>query len=117
MDEVLGSVTDPEEVARALDGVDDVVHLAAKVSFTGGTATGGVSTSWTGTPPPPVRICRLEPSASTITAVVDDSEWMNSRPSSTRSRGSRPSGTRMSAPAERPSGPSTITRPSPVHGT
>lgn len=35
VDEVLGSVTDPEDVARALDGVDDVVHLAAKVSFTG----------------------------------------------------------------------------------
>ncbi|RLY94725.1 NAD-dependent epimerase/dehydratase family protein [Kocuria tytonicola] len=35
VDEVLGSITDPEDVARALDGVDDVVHLAAKVSFTG----------------------------------------------------------------------------------
>ena len=35
VDEVLGSVTEPEDVARALDGVDDVVHLAAKVSFTG----------------------------------------------------------------------------------
>jgi len=35
VDEVLGSVTDPDDVARALDGVDDVIHLAAKVSFTG----------------------------------------------------------------------------------
>ena len=35
VDEVLGSVADPEAVARALEGVDDVVHLAAKVSFTG----------------------------------------------------------------------------------
>ncbi|MDO4918509.1 MAG: NAD-dependent epimerase/dehydratase family protein [Kocuria sp.] len=35
VDEVLGSITNPEDVARALDGVDDVVHLAAKVSFTG----------------------------------------------------------------------------------
>ena len=35
VDEVLGSVTEPEDVARALDGVDDVIHLAAKVSFTG----------------------------------------------------------------------------------
>lgn len=35
VDEVLGSVTDPDAVAKALDGVDDVVHLAAKVSFAG----------------------------------------------------------------------------------
>lgn len=34
-DEVLGSVTDPADVARAVDGVDAVVHLAAKVSLTG----------------------------------------------------------------------------------
>jgi nucleoside-diphosphate-sugar epimerase len=32
---VLGSVADPDVVARAVDGVDDVVHLAAKVSFSG----------------------------------------------------------------------------------
>lgn len=35
VDEVLGSVTDPDAVAKALEGVDDVVHLAAKVSFAG----------------------------------------------------------------------------------
>ncbi|MFI7482900.1 NAD-dependent epimerase/dehydratase family protein [Kocuria sp. M1R5S2] len=35
VEEVLGSVTDPDAVARAVEGVDDVVHLAAKVSFTG----------------------------------------------------------------------------------
>lgn len=35
VDDVLGSVTDPETVARALDGVDAVVHLAAKVSLSG----------------------------------------------------------------------------------
>ncbi len=35
VEEVLGSVTDPDAVARALEGVDDVVHLAAKVSFAG----------------------------------------------------------------------------------
>ncbi|MGV8965471.1 MAG: NAD-dependent epimerase/dehydratase family protein [Cellulomonas sp.] len=34
-DEVLGSVTDPAAVARAVRGCDGVVHLAAKVSFTG----------------------------------------------------------------------------------
>lgn len=32
---VRGSVSDPTAVARAVDGVDAVVHLAAKVSFTG----------------------------------------------------------------------------------
>ncbi len=32
---VQGSVTDPEAVARAVAGVDAVIHLAAKVSFTG----------------------------------------------------------------------------------
>ncbi|GAA3879254.1 NAD-dependent epimerase/dehydratase family protein [Leifsonia kafniensis] len=31
----LGSVTDPEAVARAVDGMDAVVHLAAKVSLAG----------------------------------------------------------------------------------
>lgn len=31
-----GSVTDPDAVARAVAGVDAVIHLAAKVSFTGG---------------------------------------------------------------------------------
>ncbi|WP_414842773.1 NAD-dependent epimerase/dehydratase family protein [Kocuria flava] len=35
VEEVRGSVTDPDAVARAMDGVDDVVHLAAKVSFAG----------------------------------------------------------------------------------
>lgn len=35
VEEVLGSVSDPDAVARAVDGVDDVVHLAAKVSITG----------------------------------------------------------------------------------
>lgn len=34
-DDVLGSVTDPEVVARAVAGVDAVVHLAAKVSLAG----------------------------------------------------------------------------------
>lgn len=34
-DEVLGSVTDPRAVAQAVLGCDAVVHLAAKVSFTG----------------------------------------------------------------------------------
>lgn len=34
-DEVLGSVTDRDAVARAVDGMDAVVHLAAKVSLTG----------------------------------------------------------------------------------
>ncbi|GAB3467465.1 NAD-dependent epimerase/dehydratase family protein [Kineococcus endophyticus] len=33
--EVLGSVTDPAACARAVDGVEAVVHLAAKVSVTG----------------------------------------------------------------------------------
>jgi len=33
--DVLGSVTDPEVVARAVAGVDAVVHLAAKVSLAG----------------------------------------------------------------------------------
>ncbi|MFW6187559.1 MAG: NAD-dependent epimerase/dehydratase family protein [Actinomycetota bacterium] len=35
VEEVLGSVSDPDAVARAMEGVDDVVHLAAKVSFAG----------------------------------------------------------------------------------
>lgn len=35
IDEVLGSVADPDAVARAVEGVDDVVHLAAKVSLSG----------------------------------------------------------------------------------
>lgn len=35
VDEVLGSVTDPDAVAKAVEGVDDVVHLAAQVSFAG----------------------------------------------------------------------------------
>lgn len=35
VEQVLGSVTDPGAVKRALEGVDDVVHLAAKVSFAG----------------------------------------------------------------------------------
>jgi len=34
-DEVLGSVTDPVAVAHAMQGCEAVVHLAAKVSFTG----------------------------------------------------------------------------------
>ncbi|GIG29863.1 NAD-dependent epimerase/dehydratase family protein [Cellulomonas marina] len=34
-DDVLGSVTDPAALARAVDGVDAVVHLAAKVSLAG----------------------------------------------------------------------------------
>ena len=34
-DEVLGSVTDQDAVARAVDGMGAVVHLAAKVSLTG----------------------------------------------------------------------------------
>ncbi|WP_432564133.1 NAD-dependent epimerase/dehydratase family protein [Kineococcus sp. SYSU DK003] len=34
-EEVLGSVTDPDACARAVAGVDAVVHLAAKVSVTG----------------------------------------------------------------------------------
>jgi len=33
--DVLGSVTDPDAVARAVDGVEAVVHLAAKVSLAG----------------------------------------------------------------------------------
>lgn len=33
--DVLGSVTDPADVDRAVDGMDAVVHLAAKVSLTG----------------------------------------------------------------------------------
>lgn len=33
--DVLGSVTDPARVARAMDGVEGVVHLAAKVSLAG----------------------------------------------------------------------------------
>lgn len=34
-EQFLGSVDDPDAVERALERVDDVVHLAAKVSFTG----------------------------------------------------------------------------------
>ncbi|PRY18187.1 NAD-dependent epimerase/dehydratase family protein [Kineococcus rhizosphaerae] len=34
-EEVLGSVTDPDACARAVAGIDAVVHLAAKVSVTG----------------------------------------------------------------------------------
>lgn len=34
-DEVLGSLVDPEAVARATEDIDAVIHLAAKVSFTG----------------------------------------------------------------------------------
>lgn len=34
-DEVLGSLTDPAAVRRAVEGMDAVIHLAAKVSFTG----------------------------------------------------------------------------------
>ena len=34
-DFVAGSVSDPEAAARAVDGMDAVIHLAAKVSFTG----------------------------------------------------------------------------------
>ncbi|OMH36750.1 nucleoside-diphosphate sugar epimerase [Tersicoccus sp. Bi-70] len=33
--DVLGSLTDPDALARAVNGVDAVIHLAAKVSFTG----------------------------------------------------------------------------------
>ncbi|OMH28348.1 nucleoside-diphosphate sugar epimerase [Tersicoccus phoenicis] len=33
--DTLGSMTDPAAVARAVDGVDAVIHLAAKVSFAG----------------------------------------------------------------------------------
>lgn len=36
--EVLGAVDDPDAVARASEGVDAVVHLAAKVSFAGSLA-------------------------------------------------------------------------------
>jgi len=35
LDSVAGSVTDPAAVARAMEGMDAVIHLAAKVSFTG----------------------------------------------------------------------------------
>lgn len=35
IEQVLGSVTDPDAVQKAVEGVDDVVHLAAKVSFAG----------------------------------------------------------------------------------
>lgn len=35
VEQVLGSVTDPEAVERAVEGVDDIIHLAAKVSFAG----------------------------------------------------------------------------------
>ncbi|MEX5294419.1 NAD-dependent epimerase/dehydratase family protein [Kocuria sp. CPCC 205268] len=48
VEEVLGSVADPEAVARAVEGVDDVVHLAAKVSFAGDWAD-FVRTNVTGT--------------------------------------------------------------------
>ncbi|EMY34905.1 NAD dependent epimerase/dehydratase family protein [Arthrobacter crystallopoietes BAB-32] len=34
-EQVPGSLADPEAVARAVDGMDAVIHLAAKVSFTG----------------------------------------------------------------------------------
>ncbi|ASN39595.1 nucleoside-diphosphate sugar epimerase [Arthrobacter sp. 7749] len=34
-DDVLGSMTDPAAVRRAVSGMDAVIHLAAKVSFTG----------------------------------------------------------------------------------
>jgi nucleoside-diphosphate-sugar epimerase len=37
-DDVLGSLTDPDAVARAVDGVDAVIHLAAKVSLAGDAA-------------------------------------------------------------------------------
>ncbi len=33
--DVLGSIDDPAVVARALDGAEGVVHLAAKVSLAG----------------------------------------------------------------------------------
>jgi len=33
--DILGSITDPEHVARAMDGAEGVVHLAAKVSLAG----------------------------------------------------------------------------------
>ncbi|MFL4472385.1 NAD-dependent epimerase/dehydratase family protein [Paeniglutamicibacter sp. MACA_103] len=35
VDEVCGSLTDPAAVRRAVEGMDAVIHLAAKVSFTG----------------------------------------------------------------------------------
>lgn len=35
VEEVLGSITDPADVARAVEGVDAVIHLAAKVSLAG----------------------------------------------------------------------------------
>ena len=35
LESVAGSVTDPAALARAMDGMDAVIHLAAKVSFTG----------------------------------------------------------------------------------
>ncbi|MDO5618312.1 NAD-dependent epimerase/dehydratase family protein [Kocuria sp.] len=35
IEQVLGSITDPEAVEAAMERVDDVVHLAAKVSFAG----------------------------------------------------------------------------------
>ncbi|WP_144791911.1 NAD(P)-dependent oxidoreductase [Kocuria palustris] len=35
VEQVLGSITDMDAVHKALQGVDDVVHLAAKVSFAG----------------------------------------------------------------------------------
>jgi nucleoside-diphosphate-sugar epimerase len=35
VEDVLGSVTDPAAVARAVEGVDAIVHLAAKVSLAG----------------------------------------------------------------------------------
>ena len=34
-DSVAGSVADPSAAARAVEGMDAVIHLAAKVSFTG----------------------------------------------------------------------------------
>src|SRR5690554_5845073 len=34
-DDVLGSITDPKHVAQAIDGIDGVIHLAAKVSLAG----------------------------------------------------------------------------------
>ena len=33
--DILGSVTDPDAVARALDGAEGIIHLAAKVSLAG----------------------------------------------------------------------------------
>jgi len=47
-DEVLGSLTDPAAVRRAVDGMDAVIHLAAKVSFTG-SCHDFVATNITGT--------------------------------------------------------------------